>query len=328
MEAASKGGGDKGYKRSWRNLLINKRYQLRFTLFMVGLSAVLMIGLGVWVMKVANDTTEVSRASIFGVGCPKPVVFVDEKDQADESSKDDDATPDGSSTKIDDPSGGKAIGDAPPPAPSVSPPVVQTPPAPPPPEPTPAPAPAAGAGSDTKVADAKTEEPRPRRNVTMGESKIEMIEAPPRKVAPDFGKLVVGRYTCELRQLNALKRLEIGRMRILYVLILTGLLLVLGLAAYGIKMTHKVAGPLFKVGLYHAKMKSGRFDKVYNLRKGDQLVDFYEHFKTAHGGVVKIEKSDIEQIKAVIAAADAAGVKGEAVDELRELLARKEKSLE
>ena len=39
---------NKGYKRSWKNLLLNKRYQLRFTLFMVGLSAVLMAGLGLW----------------------------------------------------------------------------------------------------------------------------------------------------------------------------------------------------------------------------------------------------------------------------------------
>src|SRR5262245_48411914 len=60
-----------GYKRSWRNLLINKRYQLRFTLFMVGLSAVLMVGLGVWVMKVANETTEISKASVRGTPCPK-----------------------------------------------------------------------------------------------------------------------------------------------------------------------------------------------------------------------------------------------------------------
>ena len=36
----------------------------------------------------------------------------------------------------------------------------------------------------------------------------------------------------------------------------------LGLAVYGIKMTHKVAGPLFKVSLYLAKMRDGRFDKV------------------------------------------------------------------
>jgi hypothetical protein len=59
-------GGGGGYKRSWKNLLINKRYQLRFTLFMVGLSTVLMLGLGIWVMKVANETTEVSATSVRG----------------------------------------------------------------------------------------------------------------------------------------------------------------------------------------------------------------------------------------------------------------------
>jgi hypothetical protein len=50
---------NKGYKRSWKNLLLNKRYQLRFTLFMVALSAVLMGLLGWWVMKVAGRATEV-----------------------------------------------------------------------------------------------------------------------------------------------------------------------------------------------------------------------------------------------------------------------------
>ena len=112
-------------------------------------------------------------------------------------------------------------------------------------------------------------------------------------------------------------------------LIGTGLLLMIGLALYGIKMTHKVAGPLFKVSLYFAKMRDGRLDKVYNLRKGDQLVDFYEHFKSAHAGVVTMEKDDVARIKATIEAAEAAGLGDHAsIAELRTLLARKEKSLE
>jgi hypothetical protein len=106
-------------------------------------------------------------------------------------------------------------------------------------------------------------------------------------------------------------------------------LLMLGLGLYGIKMTHKVAGPLFKVSLYFAKMRDGRLDKVYNLRKGDQLVDFYEHFKHAHAGIVTMEKDDIERIKATIKAAEDAGLGDHAsITELRTLLARKEKSLE
>ena len=109
----------------------------------------------------------------------------------------------------------------------------------------------------------------------------------------------------------------------------TGLLLVVGLAFYGIKMTHKVAGPLFKVSLYLGKMQQGRFDKVWNLRKGDQLIDFYEHFKNAHAGVVKMEKDDIVKLKAVIAAAEQAGAGDNAtIVELRDIVARKEKAIE
>jgi hypothetical protein len=48
--------GDRSYKRSWRNLLINKRYQLRFTLFMVGLTSLLMAGLGIQGNKVTKIT--------------------------------------------------------------------------------------------------------------------------------------------------------------------------------------------------------------------------------------------------------------------------------
>jgi hypothetical protein len=148
-------------------------------------------------------------------------------------------------------------------------------------------------------------------------------------VPSDYADRVVSHWQCELRQAGAIDRLERGRMHILYVLIATGIALMIGLAIYGIKMTHRVAGPLFKVSLYLAKMRDGRFDKVYNLRKGDQLVDFYEHFKHAHAGMVKLEREDIEQLHAVVAAATAAGLGDhEAVAELKKVLERKEKSVE
>jgi hypothetical protein len=145
----------------------------------------------------------------------------------------------------------------------------------------------------------------------------------------NFVEQTIKHWTCELRQEGKFDRLERGRQRILLAMIATGIFLVLGLAVYGIKMTHRVAGPLFKVSLYLSKMRAGRFDKVYNLRKGDQLIDFYDHFKLAHGGIVAMQQADIAQISAVIAAAEAAGAASHpAVAELRELLARKEKSTE
>jgi hypothetical protein len=282
--------GDRGHKRSWKNLLINKRYQLQFTLFMVGLSTLLMAGLGIWVMKVANETTTVSMASVRGTPCPKVPTLVE--------SSDEDAPP----VPMKLPEDGETA-----PAPS----------APPTAAPAVDPAPAAGSGSAAEP-----------EKVVMDESSMTMLPSVV-KVPEDFGAKVVGHWTCELRLGAEINALERGRLLILYVLIGTGLLLVVGLAFYGIKMTHKVAGPLFKVSLYLGKMQQGRFDKVWNLRKGDQLVDFYEHFKTAHAGVVKMEKDDIEKIKAVIAAAEQAGAGDHAtIVELRDIVARKEKAIE
>ncbi len=166
--------------------------------------------------------------------------------------------------------------------------------------------------------------------VNIDESSLTMTAVAP----ADFATQAASKWECVLRQVAAIERLERGRGHILLVLLATGILLVLGLAVYGIKMTHKVAGPLYKVSLYLAKMRDGRYDTVYNLRKGDQLVDFYEHFKTAHAGVVELQKADIARLRAVLAAADAAGVAGTSpeldrqLEAARVLLAQKEKSLE
>ncbi len=113
------------------------------------------------------------------------------------------------------------------------------------------------------------------------------------------------------------------------VLVGVGVLVTGGLFVYGIKATHKVAGPLHKVGLYCEQLAAGRFETPRNLRKGDQLVEFYEHFKEAHAGIVTRERDDIARLNAIIAAAEEAGLGDhDATKQLRELIARKEKSLE
>ncbi|HEX5063290.1 MAG TPA: hypothetical protein VFV99_28130 [Kofleriaceae bacterium] len=397
-------GAKPQYKRSWKNLLLNKRYQLRFTLFMVGVSAVLMTGLGVWVMKEANEATTVAMARVRGEACPKIPEVIEVPGTTDEP-----AVP-------------MNIEDAPPAAPEA--------PAEPPTDEKAAPvkdekaapakddkardkAPAADEAAEDKPAEPKEAKPElskvDPKHVAANNGQADLLavkalwctdaECKPETAAPllikvkkcddyvkdklanaeavdalrktsipvvkcegggepysvadaeperhatvqleetsmtitptlptDFADRIVAHHTCEMRQAGSINALEQGRLRILWVLIGTGLLLMLGLALYGIKMTHKVAGPLFKVSLYFAKMRDGRLDKVYNLRKGDQLVDFYEHFKSAHAGVVTMEKDDLARIKATIEAADAAGLGDHAsIAELRTLLARKEKSLE
>jgi len=368
------GPPNKGYKRSWKNLLINKRYQLRFTLFMVGLSALLMAGLGVWVMKEANDATSVAKSSIAGDACPKvPVISdtvneeggvplkldgdgsateptgdvpsrmqhsaVDPKDVAHHNANDDEiavqnawcldasckpeqaapleikmSTPARCEAyvkkKLTDPEAVAALRKA-------LVPVVKC-----------------DGGDSFTVADAGAAGEPGREHhvkVQLDESSMTMMPAPPqaRVIPADYSERTTAHWACVYRNAGKIADLESGRLRILWVLVITGLALVLGLAVYGIKMTHRVAGPLFKVSLYLAKMKDGRYDKVWNLRKGDQLVEFYEHFKHAHAGVVALERSDIEQMTTLIAAAKQAGAgETEAVKELEALVSRKEKALE
>jgi hypothetical protein len=319
------------YKRSWKNLLINKKYQLRFTLFMVGIATLLMAGLGFRVMIKANEATTVSKTHVLGEVCPPISVLT----EGEGSAAVDDAPPP-PTMKLDDDAGSAA------PAADPKADAKDTPKA------DAKDAPKADA-KDAPKADAKDapkgkadpkakgdkDDAEPRHvQVQIDESSLTLtptvpIWTPPISSTSSFVDQIASHWKCQLAIGHKLEALDFGRLRILLVLIASGLLLVFGLAVYGIKMTHKVAGPLFKVGLYFGKMREGRLDKVYNLRKGDQLVDFYEHFKTAHAGAVQLQQDDIARLKAVITAAEASG-QGEhaTIVELRAMLERKEKSLE
>jgi hypothetical protein len=82
-----------------------------------------------------------------------------------------------------------------------------------------------------------------------------------------------------------------------------------------------------------SKLRQGHYDVVYNLRKGDHLMEFYEHFKAAHAGMRTLQEEDVARLRALLAAASEARLAtrstdlAEAVIELRALLDDKEKSL-
>ena len=61
-----------------------------------------------------------------------------------------------------------------------------------------------------------------------------------------------------------------------------GVGLVIILSLYLLIMTHKVAGPLYKVSMYFDRMAVGRLGVVTPLRQGDMLQDFYTSFKDMH----------------------------------------------
>ncbi len=105
-------------------------------------------------------------------------------------------------------------------------------------------------------------------------------------------------------------------------MVASGIGLVVLLSLLLVVMTHKVAGPLFKVTLYLDKMRDGRLDTVWPLRKGDMLQAFYEKFSSMHVAVKARHVEVNENLKSFVALAEEAGIdgggdQGHRLDELR-----------
>jgi hypothetical protein len=95
--------------------------------------------------------------------------------------------------------------------------------------------------------------------------------------------------------------------------------LVLILSVYLLVMTHKVAGPLYKVSMYFDKMSVGRFAVVTALRRGDMLQDFYSSFQEMNVAMRARMLSDLELMERACKAARAAAVAGELAEEVGRL---------
>ena len=79
--------------------------------------------------------------------------------------------------------------------------------------------------------------------------------------------------------------LESDDRALIYKMAAIGLALVLILSLYLVVMTHRVAGPLFKIGMYFERMAEGKLGRVTPLREGDLLQDFFAQFKLMHEAV-------------------------------------------
>jgi methyl-accepting chemotaxis protein len=96
--------------------------------------------------------------------------------------------------------------------------------------------------------------------------------------------------------------LQSGDQMLVYKMIGAGIALVIILSLYLVIMTHKVAGPLFKVSMYFDRMADGRLTVVTPLRKGDMLQDFFQSFKETHEAIRARAQADVETMdKALVA---------------------------
>lgn len=87
---------------------------------------------------------------------------------------------------------------------------------------------------------------------------------------------------------------------LVYKMVGAGVGLVIILSLYLVIMTHKVAGPLFKVSMYFDRMSDGRLGVVTPLRQGDMLQDFYASFKDMHDAVRARALADNAELEAAI----------------------------
>ena len=113
-----------------------------------------------------------------------------------------------------------------------------------------------------------------------------------------------------------------------------GVVLVLSIGAVGILITHKVAGPLYKIASIFGRVRDNRLGPApANLRKGDELQEFYGAFKEMHVSLRARAEDDVRVLGNVVSALEAAPdarspALARALEELRDLRKRKEESLE
>ncbi len=78
-------------------------------------------------------------------------------------------------------------------------------------------------------------------------------------------------------------------------------LLTVGVGVAGILVTHKVAGPIFKMKRQLADVGAGSLRMPSKLRKGDELVEFFETFESMVASLRQRQEREIASLDAVIA---------------------------
>jgi hypothetical protein len=110
-----------------------------------------------------------------------------------------------------------------------------------------------------------------------------------------------------------------------------GVVLVISISAVGILITHKVAGPLFKIAAFFSRVKGNHLGAIpQSLRKGDELQEFYGAFRDMHQALREKIDEDVRVLGEAVTALESGGPGGaqKAVHDLRQLRRRKEESLE
>jgi len=97
-------------------------------------------------------------------------------------------------------------------------------------------------------------------------------------------------------------RLAEGRRLVAWVLSAAMVLLVVGLWLGAIVLTHRVAGPVYKMRRQLRELEAGNFQVPSSLRKGDELKEFFDAFNDMVKSLRARQRAEIEEIDEVLEA--------------------------
>lgn len=104
--------------------------------------------------------------------------------------------------------------------------------------------------------------------------------------------------------------------------------LVLGIGIAGIMFTHKIAGPIFKMKRLFRQVGEGKLLVREKLRKGDELVHFFEAFEKMVGDLRDKKKDEITSVDEILAKMESGEDADKIIARLRELRAEMQHQVE
>ena len=114
----------------------------------------------------------------------------------------------------------------------------------------------------------------------------------------------------------------------LLVLVAFGIALAFLVVGYGIVMTHKIAGPLFKMKRHLGEIEQGRLGQLAGLRKGDQLQEFFVALERMQVALRGRAEADLQLLDHVVTAVDKGEDLHALLPELRQAAEAKRQSLD
>lgn len=115
--------------------------------------------------------------------------------------------------------------------------------------------------------------------------------------------------------------------RALFLALVVGMLVMVGaIGMAGIVLTHRIAGPIFKMKRLLREVGEGKLILKERLRKGDELVHFFETFEKTVDQLRQRQKDEIKRVDEILAKLDQDG--GDGVKLLKELRADMQDHLE